>query len=412
MSNPGTNTPDFQVLANRFAASGQWERALETARDWLNAEPANELAHLVAGQSLVNLKRHAEAEPHVNRALACNPENDFAHRLASMIHFDARRFKAADEAIHRAISLDPEDAFHWYHLAWMSYEQGDRVSAAKFAEKARKLAPRDADIANLLALCAADHAATPAQTLRRYHEALELDPENSSIHNNIGVYHLNVTRDYAAAEECFRRALFFDPSCRIARPNLFLTIKHRDLLYRALCAPKDLLVGAASLASRARKQSILVYLLLLPLWIFMFRFVLGGLLLWCLFIWPLVKVYEYLTLGDLLSKAGEVGARRGGLLGYRRWPLKLRLGIFAASLLAFWGGVAWLWTFPEGKSLFGAVLGIGILVALITWLVKSMKGSRAQAHARRRSRRMADLLENRASKKHWWNFFSRRNPHP
>ncbi len=412
MSSPGTNAPDFQVLANRFAASGQWERALEAARDWLNAEPAHERAHLLAGQALVNLKRPQEAEPHVNRALACNPENDFAHRLASIVHFHFGRFKAADEAIHRAISLDPEDAYHWYHLAWMCYQQGDRVSAEKFAEKARELAPLEADIANLLALCAAAREVDSEQTLRRYHEALELDPENSDIHNNIGVYHLNVTRDYSAAEECFRRALFFDPSCPVSRANLFITIKHRDLVYRALCAPKDLLARAASLASRARKQSIFIYLLLLPVWIFMFRFVLGGLLLWCLFIWPLVKVYEYLTMGDLLSKAGEIGARRGGLLGYRRWPLKLRLAIFAATLLAFWGGVAWLWTLPAGKTFLCSALGIGILAALITWLVKSLKRSRVEAHARRRWRRMAGLLENTAPKKRWWQIFSGRKPHP
>src|SRR5438045_3451059 len=98
MSTPGDNTTKYMTLLYRFTSSGQWDRALDTAREWLAADPESSRAHIVAGQALVSLDRHAEAEPHVQCALARDPDNDFAHRLMSIIHFRLQRFKAADEA--------------------------------------------------------------------------------------------------------------------------------------------------------------------------------------------------------------------------------------------------------------------------------------------------------------------------
>jgi hypothetical protein len=53
----------------------------------------------------------------------------------------------------------------------------------------------------------------------------------------------------------------------------------------------------------------------------------------------MTRYYEYLAIGDLRSEAGEIGARRGGFLGYRGWPRWLRLTLFTAGLGGFWFGV-------------------------------------------------------------------------
>src|SRR5262249_14956395 len=159
--------------------------------------------------------------------------------------------------IRKAISLDPNDAFHWYHLALMCYRQRDRASAKKFGSRALELSPRNADIMNLVAMCEPGDPENPQHKLTQYYAALELDPENAAIHNNIGAHHLDVTHDYHTAEDCFRRALFFDPSCKTYRTNLFVTLKHRDPIYRALRAPKDFLLRSSSLAGKTRQQNIL-----------------------------------------------------------------------------------------------------------------------------------------------------------
>lgn len=401
MSHEGSDTPNYSILASRFTSSGQWDRALETAREWLAQDPQNTNAHMTAGRALLNLKRHDEAASHLTQVLAGEPENDIAHRFMSIIHFKQKRFQAADEAIHRAISLEPNDAYHWYHLAYMFQQQGDFASAKKYAERAREISPRDADIINLLALCEPRDPATAARRFEKYQEALELDPENPEVHNNVGAYLLNTSKDYQAAEESFRRALFFNPSLKMARTNLFLTLKHRDRVYQVLCAPKDFIWKIFGFMREKRRQSLLLYLLLLPVWILAFRFILAGFVLWLLFVWPLVKVYEYLTIGDIRAQAGEIGAKRGGLFNYRRWPLKLRLSIFALSLVSFWGGVAFLLTTrttffsasDNVQALFGFAIFLGLLLLIAYWVRVKFKRTHAKFLARKRARRLGNLLD-------------------
>jgi tetratricopeptide (TPR) repeat protein len=405
--------PNYGILAQRFMSSGQWDRALATAHEWLARQPENLQAHRVAAQSLINLDREAEAGSHLQRVLAGNPDDDFAHRLMSMVHFEQGRFKAADESIGKAIALDPYDAHNWHHLARMCYKQGDLASARKWAEKARALHPRDPDILNLIILCEPDSQDSAMQKIRRFEEALELDPENATIHNNIGAQYLGM-REYAKAEECFRRALFFDPAEAVYRKNLFLTVKHRDAVYRTLCAPKDFLFKVYPFISRLRRQSLILYLALIPIWLLAFRFVLGGLVLWFMLVWPLVKVYEYLTIGDLQARAGELGARRGGLLGYRKWPLQLRLGILAFLLVSFWGGIVFAClnggVFRDSEksaTVFGTLFIIAVLGFGGYWLQSRIrKGFKARA-LRKRARLMEAILEPRPEKRKWWQFFRR-----
>jgi len=411
----GQNAPNYRILVARYTSSGQWDRSLETAREWLSVEPENIEAHLAAGQALVVLSRHAEAESHIAQVLAARPDYDMCHRLMSDIHFSAGRYKSADESVRKAISLNPTEAFHWYHLARMCYRQGDRASAKKFGARALELSPRNPDIMNLVTLCEPATSDNAGQRLAQYYEALELDPENAAIHNNIGTHHLNVTHNYQFAEECFRRALFFDPSDKTARSNLFIALKHRDPVYRVLRAPRDILIQGLSMGQKARQRSILLYILMVPLWIFALRFLVAGLLLWCLFIWPLLKAYEYLTIGDILSKAGEVGAHRGGFLGYRRWSLKARLGILAGFLALFWGGTALLWMSKDKVSknaAFDSVLGLFILIGIIAILVTTLRSifrqSRIDSHAIRRVKKFDTLLNPNQIKKPWWQFWPRR----
>jgi tetratricopeptide (TPR) repeat protein len=414
MSSEATSGPDYGILTHRFLSSKQWDRALSAAHEWLGKEPENLHAHRVAAQSLINLNREPEAQSHLERVLAGNPEDDFAHRLMSITQFEQGRFKAADDSIRKAISLDPNDAFHWHHLARMSYNQGDRTTARKCAEKARALNPRNADILNLLILCEPDGAANVQVKILRYQQALELDPENANLHNNMGAQYLDGLKDYAQAEACFRRALFIDPSSKMFRGNLFIAMKHRDLVYRILCAPKDFLLMIFGVFGDLRQKSWLLYFLLIPIWLVMFRFALGGLILWFALVWPLTKVYEYLTIGDLKAKAGEVGARRGGVLGYRKWSLQFRLSLFGIFLVSFWGMVAWLFlansdSKPGNPNRFYELIGILIFFAalafLIYWIRRVIRSHRATHAARHRAMQVAAILEPRQKQRPWWQFF-------
>jgi tetratricopeptide (TPR) repeat protein len=382
---------NYGILAHRFMSARQWDRSLAATMEWLSKEPENQRAHRAAAQSLINLNRTEEASRHLEKVLAGNPADNLAHRLMAEVHFRAGKFRLADESIQKAISLCPTDAHHWYKLAHMSYRLGDLATAKKSVARARELSPRSADILNLAILCEPETAAEAK--IRQYQDALALNPENANIHNNMGTEYLNKLKDYAKAEECFRRALFFNPTSDIFRQNLFVTLKHRDLVYRILCLPKDWQFKVIKFFDGMRKRNLLLYILIIALWLVAFRFVLGGLVLWFALFWPLTKVYEFLTMGDIRARAGELGVRRGGFLGYRRWPLKIRLSLFAVFLISFWGGLALFWWGKKelGSTILGIVMFFGVSVILvISLMLKIKRGIKAQA-ARKRARQMEGL---------------------
>jgi Tfp pilus assembly protein PilF len=397
MAPESNDGPNYGILTLRFMSAGQWDRSLATALEWLAKEPENLRAHRVAAQSLINLERTAEAEKHLEKVLAGNPNDGYAHRLMAMVYFKAGKFRSADDSIRKAISLNPTDAYHWHQLAHMSYRQGDLATARTSVAKARELNPRDANILNLAILCESNSAGT--DKIEQFKEALALDPENANIYNNIGAQYLDKLKDYSKAEEYFRRALFFEPASRIFRKNLFITVKKRDLIYRVLCTPKDWLFAVINFFARTRKKNLLLYILMIPLWLLAFRFIIGGLILWFALVWPLTKVYEYLTIGDIRARAGELGVRRGGFLGYRKWPLNVRLSIFAFLLISFWGGMASFFVGKNpladkevGQSILGTILFLGVLAFLGYYLkLKINRGIKARA-ARKRARQMEGVL--------------------
>jgi tetratricopeptide (TPR) repeat protein len=405
MNTPGPDTPDYRILTSRFISSHQWDRALEAAQEWLAQDPNNTSAHFVAGQSLINLKRYPEAEPHLATVLANKPQHDRAHRMMSILQFYERRYQAADESIHKALSINPRDAYHWYHLAWMLYKQGEGVSARKYVEKARELSPRDAVILNLLVLCTPKTKANSHQILQQYHEALELDPQNPQIHNNIGIYYLNVEKNFPAAEDCFRRALFFDPTLKIARSNLFLVIKRRDKLYWLLSAPRDMVFNFFNSLRRRRTRGILTYVLILIVWLMVFRFVFAILALWALFVWPMLKTYEYLTIGDLRAQAGDIGAKRGGIFGYRRWPLGWRLALFGGLLALFWGSIGFAIYRGINQEpdqyldiIFSCLIILGVILMMVLWVRGRHKSGRRWFRSRKKTAEIDRLLEGKPNR--------------
>jgi Flp pilus assembly protein TadD len=399
MSFESKGEPNYAVLTQRFMSAEQWDRSLATAQEWLSKDPENLRAHRATAQSLINLRRLEEAEPHLQKVLAGNPNDGFAHRLMSMVYSKAGKFRLADESIRKAISLNPNDAYHWHQLALMSYRQDDLITANKCAARARELNPLDANILNLAILCEPKGPEYAREKILKFEEALALDPENATIHNNIGAEYVHRLKDYAKSEESFRRALFFQPTSEIFRKNLFITVKHRDLIYRVLCTPKDWLLWIVIFFGRLRKRNLLLFILMIPLWLLVARYVFVGLIFWFALVWPLTKVYEYLTIGDIRARAGELGVRRGGFLGYRKWPVKVRLLIFAGILISFWGGLAllfldqkWQAYQPLGQLILG-IISIGFIYAASYYVGRIIRKGLRTREVRRRAKRMQNVFK-------------------
>lgn len=315
-----------------------WPRALETACSWLAEDPTSLPAHRGAGRALANLDRDAEAQSHLETVLTQSPDDAHAHHLLALAHFHQRHYPQADAHLQRALELEPNHYGHWQLRTWMAYLRGAFKEAAGYARRTLELQPEDPYTLNLLALCQPhDH---PAQ-FALYQRALAVDPENSAVHRNLGHYYLWVERDFAAAEVSLRRALHFNPTDKPAQQKLFLTLQHRHLGYKLLRLPWSLL---DHVSPKPQIRSLVFVLVGGGLWWVNHALPWYLLFGWVLFVYPMQRVYEYLTLGDIRAEAGMPGAQRGGLLGYRRWPLAARMTFFAALTLLFWGacgGVYW-----------------------------------------------------------------------
>ena len=381
-----------ETLLWRFSESSQWDRLLSTAAEALAEDPESVTAHLYMAEALINLDRKPEAEKHLQDALGRNPENAIAHRWMSMVQFAKKNYRGADESIREALALSPRDPDNWYHLAWMCHQQHDLKNGLKWATRARELAPNNPHVLNLYALCADQSGHNP----ELLDEVLALDPENAHGHNNRGVDLLNQNK-YAEAEACFRQALAIDPTLKFARQNLFVAIKHRDLVYRILCAPRDFLIWIRNITvGDGSKRNPVAAVFGFLAWILVFKFVLLLFILWFALMWPMTKLYEFLVMGDLRKKAGEAGATRGGILGYRRWAMRWRMAIFAAGLLGFWRLVyEFMWSparTPSERETAAMFLLCAVLATGLIYYGKHLvHGVVARYHAWKRARTLQQL---------------------
>lgn len=331
-SMPGTARDRYGVLLSRLLGSGQWERALVTAGDWLAEEPQSATAHRAAAQAQINLERYKLATPHLRQVLAANPSDGFAWRLASVADFHQRRYDRAHENIRHALRLQPRDAWHWYHLATMRYAHGGRQAALQCAQRALEFAPNNADILNLLALC--EPHGSPRR-LARYQEALKFDPGNVVLHHNVGEYFLHTAKDHLRAAEAFHQVLALKPDHRIAQENLLVALRELDPVRRALRGPDRLWDRYNLLGESPGMRGALFKLLVMP---WFGCIVLALYLPLTIFVLPLAGAYELLLKRELQVQIGIVGARRGGLLNFWRWPRRTRTGVLLVAYVAGWAG--------------------------------------------------------------------------
>ena len=201
----------------------------------------------------------------------------------------------------------------------MWYAGGGRRTALQCAQRALELAPNNADILNLIAVCV-PHGSS--QQFARYQDALKLDPENVVIHHNIGVYFLHTEKDYARAAEAFRQVLALNPVHPAARENLLLALRELDPIRQVFQWPERFFERYSRLGEAPGMRGALFALLVL--WSVLI--ILALYLPLAVFYLPLAGIYHVLLRHDLQAQAGVIGARRGGFLNFWHWPRRVRVG--------------------------------------------------------------------------------------
>lgn len=95
-------------------------------------------------------EHYIEADKLYRRALDCAPNAPEVWNNFGSVNYKAGRLVAADSAFVRALELDPGYLPAWLNLCVMALDNGDRLQALEYLQKADALTPGDEQAAKLL----------------------------------------------------------------------------------------------------------------------------------------------------------------------------------------------------------------------------------------------------------------------
>lgn len=329
-----------------FTESKQWSRARDVIYEMLTIQPDSSWLHCELGSVLYHLSDFKLAEKHLKTAISHDPSYAEAYSQLAWVYSGMNLNGVADDTNKVALSLDPQDASNWilaFHLA-IFYDNLDR--AKECLDKLEYLLPESEHLTNMRTAYLShplnkDKLDVPAQ-IGAHEESLAQNPEFHLAHYQIAELHLVYTKDYEAAERHIKQALQSDPTdgdyqhtfAKIIRKktrflkilnaplSLFESIKHHNKLEEFLVV---VLVGvaAAGLILGENNRDILKYVLLAIIGLFAF-------------IYPISKLYEYLTLSELFHSMNKVHLFKGPMKRVHQLSYSTRFMLFATLTLVFW----------------------------------------------------------------------------
>ena len=133
-----------------FAANGEIERAVDTARRMLELEPTNQLAQLVIATEALKHRRYAAAIRNLDKLGADSFEGITGSILKAWALIGDGRYDQATAALDR-LAGSGLDEFLFFHRAIMAEVAGDSATAQDFISQAIDIDPYTADIVNAYA---------------------------------------------------------------------------------------------------------------------------------------------------------------------------------------------------------------------------------------------------------------------
>jgi Tfp pilus assembly protein PilF len=175
-------------------------------------------AHNNLGNLLRDLKRPAEAEKALRRALALEPDFVEARYNLGLVLADLMRPAEAEKAFRRVIDLRPDFALAHYSLGLTLLEQKRYAEAEKACRRAIQLRPDFPDAYNTLGNALYLQKKLP-EAEKAYRKAIQLRPDLVQAHANLGSALLDQKKLEEAAQ-AFRKADQLLPGHPLIRANL------------------------------------------------------------------------------------------------------------------------------------------------------------------------------------------------
>ena len=206
------------TLAKALYLRGHMDEARHACHLVLRLDPANAMALIRLG--LIAREQHQgdEAVGHFAAALAADPQSLFAARLLAGAYRQVRRLDDAERLLEIWLRNVPQDPELLIEKGRCLLDRGDLAAAAAAFEAVTAVAPDNASAFALLGICRR-RSGDGEGSLAAFSAAVALDPQDVTALNGIGNHHID-REDFAAAIDCFRRALAVKPGFSKAQKNL------------------------------------------------------------------------------------------------------------------------------------------------------------------------------------------------
>ena len=170
--------PDFAdaqtALGMALFAIHRDSEAIDAYRKALASEPNLGSAHVNLGVALQRIGRRDEAIVHFERALWLNPKStDARFNLAGALAAQNRLTEAFTH-YHEGLRVAPDYLPAYQSAGAAFYNAGRYDQAAVFLARAAEIAPRNAELRNMLGLCLA-RSGNLSQAVESFHAALAID---------------------------------------------------------------------------------------------------------------------------------------------------------------------------------------------------------------------------------------------
>ncbi len=176
-----THLPDAAALSVRFmlaqlyAAQGNYAKALSVAEVWIKSVPApSPTQHIFMANLLARNKRFAAAISHAEAAIrTAEAPKAVWYQLLLAAHFELRHYPQAAQVLQAMIAHWPDDARYWEQLAsvYMLRKQASHALATLQIAWRRGLLDKDATLKSLVQLAVS--RGVPERAARLLDQALE-----------------------------------------------------------------------------------------------------------------------------------------------------------------------------------------------------------------------------------------------
>lgn len=331
---------------NNLIDSAQWERAKNVVYELLAHQPESSWLHCNMGLVLHNLQDYKNAEIHLKTAIAHDPGYADAYNHLSYVYIGMGRIGTADDCNKTALSLapnDPDNIVAALNLA-LAY---DNIPLAEHHLKCLEREIPDSALLTsqrnaLLSHPKNKNKLDAYKQIEAQKKTLSQDPEYSSAHEEIATLHLKHTKNYSEAEKHIKQALTLEPDDKDYHRVYAKIIRKKNLLIRFLSWPLALFEKH----DNEDKQALLIIITMLgvaflgtslpPTLLPYLKFAVLALICSFIFLYPIVKLYEYLTLTELYHEMNKVHLFKGPFSKIHRLSYVARFTIFAIITFIFW----------------------------------------------------------------------------